>query len=351
MMKNKICIISCYIGSLPDYFKVFLKSCNYNKSFNWIIVTDDETAYNIPQNVKILNMGIKDIQILIRDKIGEWAVLDRPYKLCDYKVAYGLIFEDYLEGYTHWGYGDIDVVYGDLEHLVTDEMLEKYDKIFPLGHLSIMKNNDECKRAFQLDVEGTLDYKEVFQDGLNSYYFDENNGINEKIVYSGKRVHTSINFIDISPIYSRMLSVSANETRITLPGSILAYEQYPKNYKNQIYLWNDGHINRVFYNKKKITVEEYSYMHFRRNLPVFCDMDSSCMVIGRDGIKTVESIDYLKLIKDNNYGSKYDDIEYVEFLFKRYFPRVKYFVVSSLKGMLYKSKQIRSLVKRIKNKI
>ena len=40
--------------------------------------------------------------------------LDRPYKLCDFKPAYGFIFGEYLKEYDYWGHCDIDIVWGDL---------------------------------------------------------------------------------------------------------------------------------------------------------------------------------------------------------------------------------------------
>lgn len=36
----KVCFIIPYFGKLPDYFRVFLKSCSYNKRFQWLLVTD-----------------------------------------------------------------------------------------------------------------------------------------------------------------------------------------------------------------------------------------------------------------------------------------------------------------------
>ena len=51
----------------------------------------------------------------------------RAYTLCQYKPAYGHIFADYIKEYTHWGYSDIDVVFGDLRRWITDEELTDYD--------------------------------------------------------------------------------------------------------------------------------------------------------------------------------------------------------------------------------
>lgn len=43
-----------------------------------------------------------------------------PMKLCDLKPFYGIIHRDLLEknNYEWWGFGDIDVAYGDLTPMV-----------------------------------------------------------------------------------------------------------------------------------------------------------------------------------------------------------------------------------------
>ena len=41
--------------------------------------------------------------------------LDHPYKLCDYKPAYGYIFPEYTKGYDYWGHCDMtDCIFGNL---------------------------------------------------------------------------------------------------------------------------------------------------------------------------------------------------------------------------------------------
>ena len=56
--------------------------------------------------------------------------LHTPYKLCDYKPAYGEIFAPELSGYDFWGYGDMDLVFGDLRAYFTEDKLRKYDKFY-----------------------------------------------------------------------------------------------------------------------------------------------------------------------------------------------------------------------------
>ena len=44
--------------------------------------------------------------------------------LVEYKPATGHVFADYLGEYTHWGYSDLDIAWGDLPRWITpDELL------------------------------------------------------------------------------------------------------------------------------------------------------------------------------------------------------------------------------------
>ena len=42
---------------------------------------------------------------------------------------FGHIFSDYLVGYDFWGYGDIDLIYGNISKFITRDMLEQFDCI------------------------------------------------------------------------------------------------------------------------------------------------------------------------------------------------------------------------------
>ena len=101
--------------------------------------------------------------------------IDFPYKLCDYKPAYGLIFENYTSGYQFWGQSDIDVIYGNIRNFITDEMLDKYDFIsirhdYTTGCFALYRNNALINNIFKR----SKDYKAVFSSRQH-YCFDECN--------------------------------------------------------------------------------------------------------------------------------------------------------------------------------
>lgn len=122
---------------MNNYFNLFLKSCAHNKEFNWLIFTDDKTEYNYPENVKVQYCKFVDVDKLIYDKLGFH--IYKPYKLCDYRPAYGYIFSSYIKEYQMWGYCDNDLIFGNLSKWITNDIINQYDKIGILGHLTLIK--------------------------------------------------------------------------------------------------------------------------------------------------------------------------------------------------------------------
>ena len=116
-----------YFGKLPDFFPVFLKSCKYNSSFNWLIITNDKTSYSYHSNVLPMYMSFSMFKEKVQSKFDFQINLDTYQKLCDYKPSYGYLFEDQIKDYKFWGFCDIDVVLGNLDHFITDALLDEYD--------------------------------------------------------------------------------------------------------------------------------------------------------------------------------------------------------------------------------
>lgn len=71
----------------------------------------------------------------------------RAYKLCDLKPFYGYIHQQELLGYDFWGFGDMDLVWGNIRNFYTDEILYKYDVLSThadrlSGHFAVIRNNE-----------------------------------------------------------------------------------------------------------------------------------------------------------------------------------------------------------------
>lgn len=97
-MRNRVIIIACYFGRLPNYFQLWLNSCRVNRDFHWLLFTDDETNYSYPDNVQREIYSFGEMSRLVQKKCGFQTALDAPYKICDFKGLYGFIFQEYLGG-------------------------------------------------------------------------------------------------------------------------------------------------------------------------------------------------------------------------------------------------------------
>jgi len=104
-------------------------------------------------NVKIVNMS-KDIYIeKVSKKLKVNFKPENDYKFCDIKPMYGVLHEDEIDGFDFYGYGDIDVIYGNIRKFYTDQVLE--NNIISThswclsGHLSLFRNVDWIRNAFR----------------------------------------------------------------------------------------------------------------------------------------------------------------------------------------------------------
>ena len=152
-IKNSVIFIVPYFGTLPNYFSFWLKSCEYNENISWLLFTDDETVLNyfVPGNVRIEIVSFNNFKSLIQKKYDFKINIEDAYKLTDFKPAYGEIFQDYIIQYDFWGFTDIDLIYGDFDKFINNEILKSFDKIFVHGHLSIIKNKDSFNSIYKKD--------------------------------------------------------------------------------------------------------------------------------------------------------------------------------------------------------
>lgn len=256
-MRNlKVCIIGVYFGIFPEYFNLWLRSAAENPTVDFIIFTD-APAQKLPNNVKFLPMSFDEIIQRGKEKMNIKIALKRPYKCCDLKPAYGLLFSDYLEGYDYWGHCDFDLIWGNLQYFFEKYHLEKYDKFLPLGHLCLYKNTEENNRRFMLPGSNCGNYDYVFTTEQNCA-FDEIEGIEQVFLKNGFRVFHERIFADISKIYRRY--------RLALDDI---------NYDEQVFFWREGNVYRAYRDGSEIKEDEYIYIHFkeRGNLP----FESECL--------------------------------------------------------------------------
>lgn len=143
MGRNKVALIIPYFGQWPEWFELYLLSVAHNP-LDVFFFTDCEIPSEVPDNVHITQITFEDYCTLVSGRLGFTFRPNDTYKLCDLKPFYGIIHQDIVSEYEFWGFGDIDLIYGDMSLLLSPQLLARYDFVSThsdrvSGHFAIMR--------------------------------------------------------------------------------------------------------------------------------------------------------------------------------------------------------------------
>lgn len=242
MLRNKVVLIIPYFGKKPDFFNLWLKSAEANPDYTFFIYTDLDLPISEKSNVKIKRITFKQLKEKICTLFGSKISLKTPYKLCDYRPAYGLIFKDDIVEFDFWGFCDVDLVFGNLNHFITDDILDKYEKIFYHGHFSLFRNNEKMNKLFLNSYNGVCDFKTASSTNY-CCHFDESG----TVAYAGqnKIVNMYFDWLFYDIPYNRYSFITLGSTE-----------------ENVLY-WDQGTLFRI--NKQK-DCSEIMYAHLQKRL-------------------------------------------------------------------------------------
>lgn len=265
-MKSIVFIIP-YFGHFNNYFEIWLNSCAHNPTIDWLIFTDCKDEHNYPKNVKVVYTTFADIRARFQSFYDFPISLEKPYKLCDFKPAYGEVFYDYIKDYDFWGYCDTDLVWGDIRRFISDEVLEKYDKIGNRGHCCLLRNTEKIRTAYRYDSSRIVTYKDAFLSEL-AFCFDEDQAFGRYCKENGVSTFDNLTFFDIDyrhddyrvPLYEKgMFEVYAHNIFEYDNGSLflLSVSVGSKNFVKK-------EISYAHFQKRKMTVDinTNKYNHF-----------------------------------------------------------------------------------------
>ena len=122
--ESAISIIIPYIDkALPVWFDAFVASTesripnNHSLVIHWLIFHNQRnTKYYDSSNVKLIYLHDGEFTrrfATLRKNHGPDSKsfsLQVPYRMVEYKAAFGYLFQDFLAQYSHWGYGDLDIL-------------------------------------------------------------------------------------------------------------------------------------------------------------------------------------------------------------------------------------------------
>lgn len=175
---KSIILIFPYFGILPIQYKIWRASALRNPSIDFMFFTDADVEP--ADNIIVHRMQFNEFIQVVQKAFDFPIVLDRPYKLCEYKHAYGYILHNYIKDYDFWGFGDLDLVYGDIRAFLTEKVLE-HKFLLGWGHLTLLHNDEDANTFFMKQVLGYQRYKDAFTTSKITF-FDEYgyNGCSDK---------------------------------------------------------------------------------------------------------------------------------------------------------------------------
>ncbi|MEB3269243.1 MAG: DUF6625 family protein [Leptolyngbya sp.] len=214
---------------MPKYFECFLHSFEKNGLADLKIFTNANIQRSWRQGsttTEIHRMSFRAFKRLISQKLDINADPITPYKLCDFKPMFGLIFDDYLKPYQFWGYCDIDMVIGHLKTMIPPSALESADLITVsrkiAGYMTLYRNTPEISNLFRRspDCEKVLHSRK-------HYCFDE--------VGNRKGIVAMLQVLERSPDIkvARIEGLVHNDS-----GSMNVDRDW-------VYEWQDGHLMDV----------------------------------------------------------------------------------------------------------
>ena len=249
---KKIRLIIPYFGKLPKFFPYFLLTAKRNQKIDFLIYTDqkvDQFTILNANNIEFVTLSFDELREKVQSKFDFKISLEKPYKLCDYKVAYGLIFEEELRGYDYWGFCDTDVLLGDIYHFLEEHSFfeNDYVRYGLLGHLQIFKNSQEVNRIFMSgkDLNYRLNYKNVFTSEQN-FIFDEEKGIQILFEKSGFEQLQDKFFDDIDI-------------------SHFSFREYGEDEPKRYYSWSQKHgLKSINLIDGQLVIKHPLYSHFQK---------------------------------------------------------------------------------------
>lgn len=290
MSKNRVVIIIPYFGKFPNYFNFWLKSALENKDFDFLFFTDN-TNYQTYRNIKFIHMSFENFKKILQSKVEFKINLYEPYKICDYRPLFGEALQQYINGYEFWGFGDVDLILGKLDNFITPSILNKYDKIYDLGHLTLLRNISKCNSLWRVKhhIPNAYRYDEAFKTKC-ACHFDEMFGLTEIAKFKKIKTYHSIDFADIDRSKFNFFMIGRqNKVR------------------QGLFEWKGG-ILKYYYLDNNIYNEEVAYAHFqKRPMEVVNPKKniSQFLMIPNKIISNANHLSYLKNVKVKKIYSFY----------------------------------------------
>lgn len=268
-MKKDLILILPYFGKLPSYFDLFLQSCYCNNNVDILLFTDNDIKTQ--NNVNVERITWIDFANMIKKRFDYCINLEQPYKLCDFKPAYGYIFEKEIADYKYWGHCDCDLIFGDLKML--DKFINPcdnntiYDRIGSRGHLMLYRNNYDVNRWFmslKADEVPSFEYIAALSQTIG---FDEFRGMDILVSKNNKMVCNTWLYDDII-FYTKNL-YSKRKFKDIMPNHKIP----------MYYIYDNGKIKRRIWINGFWEEDDSLYVHLQKRKMIKKNMNNEKYLI------------------------------------------------------------------------
>jgi len=143
-VRGKALLIIPYFGSFGPWLPLYLHSLANQTTLDLLLLTDTAPPA-LPPQVRRVEMTFDQLRERAAARLSTEVSLHRNRNICDLRPAYGLIFEEFVRGYEYWGFGDEDVLYGDVDGMLGPHLDGTVDIVSPgmngkSGHLTLVRN-------------------------------------------------------------------------------------------------------------------------------------------------------------------------------------------------------------------
>lgn len=119
-------LLAAYFGPLPDFIPFWAKSCIPNRAnFKWLLYTDQvSTRTELNPAVELIPYSLSQMRAELSALLGQPVPECTTRKVCDLRM---LLYQlrkgpDRLGDWTHFGYVDVDMIYGNLLAALPDDL-------------------------------------------------------------------------------------------------------------------------------------------------------------------------------------------------------------------------------------
>lgn len=246
---KKIVLFMVYYGLVPNYFSFWLESVKNNPTINFLLISDCIEQKGLPENVKLHFMTFEQLKRKLQSKFNFKISLKNPARISQFRPAFAYIFPEIVKEYDFWGFVECDLILGDIRKFITDDLLERYDKFFKLGHLQLFRNTQRINQLFMTKTPKALNYKFAFSRDI--LFFEELLGMHN--------ISTAVKI----PVYTKNVFSDLSVPELMFMRTTYGYEDEVSS-EEELFEYEDGKLYCYYWEKEKVLKREILYVHFQK---------------------------------------------------------------------------------------